>query len=286
MKKIIFFCGVFALVLSFNLFAQCDGHSQSFDTLDPIDYSAWSVGAHVFRPPSISGVTKKIPIVFILPPIIGANDLDRALALRLCTSGIGAYILEVIKKPSFAEEVWNLDSHYYAIQRVHTGVRTAIESLQKETDISGSFGVMGASLGALESAYIAGSEPAIKASVLLAGGGNLAGILAYSTQTNIKKIREARMTTFALPDQASYQKLLAPFIQADPLDYAKNIRSGSMMMFITLQDTEVPSRFQQEFRKAVSQPKVIEINAGHVDGIVEAGTLHAEEIVHFFQKQL
>jgi dienelactone hydrolase len=262
--------------------ANCDGATKQFPTTDPQTNQPWVVKAREFIPPTNS----KVATVFILPPIDGANELDRTLAIAICASGMRAYIVNVINDPEEVDRIWDLNTHTYEVERVEKGLKLVMDKLETDSGVSGKFGIMGASLGAIQSAYIAGSEPRILASVLLAGGGNVPGILAYSEQETIKKLRLGRLSLYGIPDQASYEAVMKPFIIYDPIDVAGNVKPDSMFMFITTQDTSVPTTYQQQLRAKIASPKVIEINRGHIDGIVEAGTVHGAEIIDFFHDRL
>ena len=262
--------------------APCDGNTQTFPTTDPQTGKEWFVKARAFRPATSS----KVPAIFILPPIDGANELDRTLARAFCASGMGAYIVNIINDPEFEDRTWDLNTHTYEVLRVEKGLKLVMDKLETDSGVSGKFGILGASLGGIQSAYIAGSDTRIIASVILAGAGNVPGILAFSEQNTIKNLREARMSLFGIQDQPTYESIMNPFILFDPIDVAGNVKPGSMMMFITTKDDDVPTVYQQELRSKVREPRVIEIDAEHIPGIVIAGTVHGPDIIEFFKDWL
>ena len=260
----------------------CLGLQERFPIVDPTDGQPFDVKAKIYRP-IIRG---KAPVVFILPPIVGETVLDRRLASRLCNSGIAAYILEVVKEISLDDEIPNLQVHDDSYVRALAGIRRVIAALQEDPHLQQEYGIIGTSLGGMLATYIAGSEPTIKASVIVVGAGNVPGVLAYSDQERVKAQRTARLKLFNLPDQIAYEKLLQNMVPNDPITVASQIRPGSSYLFIATKDTTVPTRYQRELRSKIIDPKVFEMNANHFEGIVKAGTLHAEKINRFFQLML
>lgn len=269
--------------LSVSAFASCDGHLENFPMIDPTDQKPFNVTAKVYRP-SI-GKSERMPVIFILPPIVGETLIDRKLAAKFCSLGMASYIVNTVKDIPLEEEIPDLSVHDKSYVRALAGVRTVISALEKDPAINGNFGILGMSLGGMLSTYVAGSEPKIKASVIVVGAGNVPGVLAYSEQERVKAQRLGRQELFKIPDQKSYEEILRPLVPNDPIHVAANIRPGSMYMFIAVKDVTVPTRYQQELRNKVPDPLVYEMNANHFNGIVKAGTIHAGKIANFFLNQ-
>jgi hypothetical protein len=111
-------------------------------------------------------------------------------------------------------------------------------------------------------------------------------VISYSDKTRVAAIRQGRMEKFNIPDQKSYELIFKDLIPHDPISVASNIRPGSMYLFMALNDTTVPTRYQQELRRKVADPLVYEMKGNHVTGIVKAGTIHSGSILNFFWNQL
>ncbi|HXH76677.1 MAG TPA: hypothetical protein VNJ08_17030 [Bacteriovoracaceae bacterium] len=276
-------CFLLLAFYSLTAWSVCDGNERIFTLTDPTDQQAWNLSSFVYKPLIVPG--SPTPVVFILPPIIGANDLDRSLAIRFCLNGMSAYILNTIKDDPEDVEVYNLNTHNEALQRAHAGVRAAIDELARDPG-NGNFGILGASLGGIQAAYIAGIEPMIKSSVVLAGAGNIPGVLAYSDQERAVRVREARMQLLQMNDPAQYESLMSLFTTEDPLNVASAVPPDSMYFFVVLRDTSVPTIYQQQLVERIPAPKVQEIDATHILGIAGAGTSFAEEITRFLKERL
>lgn len=273
-----------SLILPLSVHAACDGNLRSFTMVDPVDQKAFEISAKVYRPDVKPN--EKIAAVFILPPIVGETVLDRKLAAKFCNNGMASYVLNVVKLIPLEEEIPNLNVHNDSYVRALAGVQTVLAALKNDNQLNGNFGILGMSLGGMLATYVAGSEPLIKASVIVVGAGNVPGVLTYSDQKIVKAQREGRMKLFNVPDQKSYEELLAPLVPNDPITVAANVRPGSMYMFIAVNDTTVPTKYQQELRAKVPDPLVYEMNANHVNGIVKAGTIHSGKITNFLRNQL
>lgn len=266
------------------LAASCSGGLKKYTVNDPIDLIPFELAAKEYRP--FSPEQSKIPVVFIIPTILGDGLIEKRIAEKICSKGMGAYILNVVKGMTPEEEVSDLNSHDNLYVRGLAFVKSMIKELKKDDKINGRFGILGLSQGGMISAYIAGSEPEISASVIVAGAGNVPGVIAYSDQERVAGVREARMSKLSIPDQKSYELFFKDLVPHDPISVAQNVPAGSMYLFIALEDTTVPTRYQLELRDKVRAPLVYEMNSGHVSAIVKAGTIHTNKITSFFRNLL
>lgn len=187
---------------------------------------------------------------------------------------------------ALCDQVQNLNMHEDGLIRAEFALGKFLESLQTDPEVSGNFGVLGASLGGIISSYLLGIEPGLKAGVLLSAGGDVADILAHSQQESVRRLREERVIAFNLPDNKSYENLVRPFITREPLIFTPNILPGSVLMFITKFDRDVPTIKQRELAERIQGERVIELNNTHVPGIIEASTVFQDEIIKFFRKRL
>lgn len=282
MFKLIFV--ILILLSSFSAWAICDGATQKISHPDPVNTGIFNIEAKVYRPLVPAG--SRFPVVFILPPVVGETPLDGALALNLCTNGIGAYILNVLNDPTPQEQVQNLNTHEDGLIRAEFALGKFLELFASDPEVSGQYGILGASLGGIISSYLFGVEPRLKAGVLLAAGGNIAEILTNSQQTAVKKLRQSRKDSFSLPDDLAYENLVRPFITREPLIFAPNILAGSVLMFIMKFDRDVPTKNQRELSESIQGESLIELNNTHIPGIIEASTVFQDEIIKFLQEKL
>lgn len=275
------FIALITLMSSLTVYAACSGDVENHPMIDPVDGNPFNVTAKAYRPD-----IKNAPVVFILPTIIAESVVERRLASRFCKNGIAAFILDVVKDLTPAQELPDLNVHDQSYVRALAGVRTVMANLKADSSLSQTYGIMGLSLGGIQASFIAGSEPLIKASVIVVGAGNVPGILAYSDQKIVAKQRDERLKYFNLSDQKAYEETLKPLIPHDPINVAINVLPGSMYMFIALNDKTVPTKYQQELRAKIAEPLVYEIKTNHVGAVIKAGSVHAGKVTKFFLRKL
>lgn len=275
---------ILLILSSFSSWAVCDGALQKFSYPDPVNTTTFTIEAKVYRPVVPFGST--YPVIFIFPPVVGETPLDGALALNLCANGMGAYILDVLNDPAPADQVQYLNTHEDGLIRAEFALGKFLEAFQDDPEVSGNFGVLGASLGGIISSYLLGIEPRLKAGVLLSAGGDIAEILADSEQESVKRLREARFAAFSLSGKNDYENFVRPFITREPKLFAPNILPGSVLMFITELDVDVPTKNQRELADSIQGERRIELNNTHIPGIIEASTVFQDEILKFFRERL
>jgi len=278
-NKLLFALGFAALVSS--VASACDSSTSTVPLVDPTKAEPWEVDLRSYRPQRLSR-----GVVLVFPSIAGETVLERRFAQRLCRQGLEAHVLNVVRETNPEEERRDLSIHDASYVRALAGVRAVIAKLDAERTQAPRFAIVGASLGGMLAAHVAGSEERIVASVLIAGAGNVPGVLAHSDQEQVVRQRRARFEEFSLSSAGEYEQLLAPLVPNDPLNVAGNIPAESSYLFIALQDTTVPTRYQQQLRQAIARPVVYTLNSGHVASIVKAYTLHAGKMASFLRRRL
>lgn len=273
------FLMVLLIFTTSTLWADCRETLSLTETIDPTDGTDWQVSTKSY----LTSRTKSF--IFIVSPIVGETVLDRRLAQRFCANGMSTIIAGVVKEDNPLTADADLSIHDKSYVRALAGIQALMNQIQL-TSPEARFGILGMSLGGMLSAYIAGADARIEASVIVAGAGNAAGVLADSDQQIVKGQRERRLTLFNLSSASDYENLLRPLIINDPLSVAGNIKPNSSYLFIANADTTVPTRYQRELREAIAEPLVYAMNVGHTQALIRAGTIHAGKIVSFFKRRL
>ena len=261
-----------SLIFSFSAYAACEPRLQTIN----------EVKAKSYAPAS----GNKVSTVLILPTILGESRVERGFAVSLCRAGFRAMILDVTQDTTAQYEIENLSSHDESFTYALASVRAVIEGLRTDPTLSGKFGLLGASQGALFGTFVAGSEPAITASVLIVGAGNLPGVLTYSDQKNVKAIREARKARLNIRSDAQYEQTLAAAITLDPQAQARTIAPDAAYLFIATRDTTVPTKYQLELAQVMSGARVKKMDTNHVNGIIRAGQTYGNDIISYFKEKL
>ena len=214
--------------------------------------------------------------------------LPRALLLTsFFTSTITTGIIPKPMRPNSRQrELEDFTVHDEAFLRAHGAVKNVIYELESRVQFLPRYGIIGMSLGGLFAAYVAGAEPKILASVVIAGSGNPAGVLAHSDQRLVVNLRQRRMRELDIPTIRTYEAQLRSVLTIDPLSVVGRIEPNSMYLFIPNSDTTVPVRYQRELRRAVREPLVYVMRGSHRVGLVKATRLHGGKITSFFAKSL
>lgn len=267
------------LFLPLLSWANCQETNASVLTLDPSVNSPWEVETKSYL------TNRSSSYVFIISPIVGETVLDRRLARRLCANGLSAIIANVVKADNPLTADTDLTIHDNSYVRALAGIQALMTEITKNKP-EARFGILGMSLGGMLSAYVAGAEERIEASVIVAGAGNAAGVLADSDQQIVRGQRERRYDIYNLSTPKEYEELLRPLIMNDPLSVAGNIKPNSSYLFIANKDSTVPTRYQRELRAAINSPLVYTMNVGHTQALIRAGTIHAGKIVSFLKRRL
>lgn len=267
------------LFLPLLSWANCKEDNSSLLTQDPTSNTPWKVETKSYL------TNRSNSYIFIVSPIVGETVLDRRLAQRLCANGLSAVIAGVVKTDNPLTADSDLSIHDNSYVRALAGIQALMSQIQLSSP-DARFGILGMSLGGMLSAYVAGAEERIEASVIVAGAGNAAGVLADSDQEIVRAQRERRYDIFNLSNPKEYENLLRPLIPNDPLSVAGNIRPNSSYLFIANNDSTVPTKYQRELREAINSPLVYSMNVGHRQALIRAGTIHAAKIVSFLKRRL
>ena len=144
-------------------------------------------------------------------------------------------------------------------------VRRGVDLLTIRPDVDPKrVGLVGFSLGALLGAVAAGVEPRIKATVLVSGGGDLAGILKSLSERDAV-VGGRAMGGWKGTDWSMARILLQP---EDPLTFAAHIAPRPVLMECGRLDNVIPPFAAQEFYDAATMPAD---NNVHIDWYEKAG---------------
>lgn len=145
-------------------------------------------------------------------------------------------------------------------------IRRGLDYLQTRPNIDHKrLGLLGVSLGAIMGTVAAGVDDRLKASVLVAGGGDWAVILKYLAE-HTKKVGGQQVTGAANMDWTLVSAFLTP---EDPLTFAPHIAPRAVLMVNGRQDTTiVPAAAEELYQAAKSAPDArVErhwLDTGHV----------------------
>jgi poly(3-hydroxyalkanoate) synthetase len=139
--------------------------------------------------------------VLIIPPIYGTNFIDKSYAKALCRQGIKAIIVHRWSKDR--EQTVELDMYKRFYKRAQKAIKLTIDANKKYK-----LGILGTSSGGIHAAIATSRFDEIKTSLLIVSGGNIAAILAESSQKIVSKQRNTRRVKLGLNSSKEYKDAL------------------------------------------------------------------------------
>jgi alpha/beta superfamily hydrolase len=223
---------------------------------------------------------EKSPVVIILPIAGGNYFFSRKMAKFLVGQGMNCLRLER------GEELLNSEGDLEIVRRrlIKTviDVRRSIDWLisQKEID-SENIGITGASLGAFLSSLVAETDPRIKSSVFILGGGDLGRLFSESREKTIVSFRKVVMKKEKLAQEQFLQLVSEKLKDVDPLTYAARLSAETVLMINTVNDLIVPRSCTLEFWSSVGEPELIWLPFTHTSSFFAFRYARGKTLEHF-----
>ena len=154
--------------------------------------------------------------------------------------------------------------------RYTIAARMGIDMLEgfPETDPDRFF-AYGMSMGGIRSSIFFGVEPRIKRAGVIAGGGDIPGMISDTDYDALQEARDARMAAENIPDLASVRAHLDKALTVDPLDFACLRDPEDITFVISSNDQYVRNKFQEKLFTAFSRPR-----EGRFPGAIYSRTGH------------
>ncbi|NOZ02459.1 MAG: prolyl oligopeptidase family serine peptidase [Deltaproteobacteria bacterium] len=227
------------------------------DCLFPAD----GVKAHCYRPTQSKRGRERAGVV-VLPITAGDYEVSTMLTVYLARQGFTCLRMER-RAEWLAPERTVEDLARLARQTpldVGAGVDWFIENGGFDPD---RLGVLGVSMGAMQASILAGTDPRVKAAVLVIGGAGLADLLLTADDDFINEYREAVSNRLGIPESD-----LGPVLHEalDPMDNAKpagGMNPDTTLMFSALFDRVVRPRYGRRLWEAAGRPRRILLPCGH-----------------------
>jgi hypothetical protein len=242
---------------------------------DPVSGSSRHVKAVVYQPAGASFST-----VLVVPPTGGENLIDRGYSKQLCAHGMRAAILESWGNDTTRE--MDLGTYDRAALRTLAAAEHLIEYLKPR----GKIGILGTSLGAIQSAFILGYDERISTSVLVVGGENLPEIISASDDSSVAKVRNQQMEAGHYRSVEDFERALDGAIQIEPSTFEDFSGPKNVAFYVATEDTTVPTKNQYKLVHAFHGSDVTFTAANHFTTILRTYAEHAATVVKFFGDNL
>ena len=237
---------------------NCKGQDIEFETNYPQRSSNLPIKAKLFVPTttSESSFDTRFPIVFILPPLGGANRLDMLLGETICGNKMAAMLIVTNLTGLDSETLVPVSDHDHTHRRVVAALKGGIIVAGTYPQINTEkVGLFGASLGGILGSVAYSVMPQISAATFLVNGADVPHILAHSDQAQVIKLKTERMKEQGFTSVEQYENYLNENLEIDPLHFAKFIPSDSVKLYLSQKDRSVPSDKQMIYYEALGKPR-------------------------------
>lgn len=244
---------------------DCKPQDLEYTTTYPQLVTPLNIKAKAFIPAG-----SNVPVVFMLPPLGGMNQLDQAMGETFCKNNIAAILIITGLTGLDSPELVPVSDHDHTHRRVASAIKGGIIVTRSLPQInSEKVGLFGVSLGGILGSVAYGVIPEISAATFLVNGGDVPYILTYSDQKSIIRIKNARMAEQNLKTDEEYEAYLRNNLTLDPMHFAKLIDADSTKLFLSKTDLSVPSAKQMEYYNAIGAPRETSFfSLSHINTIV------------------
>jgi len=223
---------------------------------------------------------ERSPTIVILPIAGGNYFFSKKMAKFLVRRGMNCLRLE--RGVRLLDREGDLEVVRRRFIKTIIDARRSIDWLvsQKETDPE-RIGTTGASLGAFLSSLVAESDPRIKSSVFILGGGNLAKLFSESREKTIRSFRKRVMKKEGLTEEEFSQLVSQKLEDIDPLTYVGRLSPETVLMINTVNDVVVPRDCTLEFWSSGGEPELIWLPFTHTASFFAFKYARGKAFQHF-----
>ncbi|MEW6490611.1 MAG: hypothetical protein AB1578_22200, partial [Thermodesulfobacteriota bacterium] len=221
-----------------------------------------------FSLPKGAAAGRRVPAVVILPISKGDSQAE-AIGEFLSAYGFACLrmvtpreVLAVDRSPEPVEEFRRRFRAYVA------AVLGAVEWMAARPQVDPQrLGLVGISFGAVAGAVVSGVEPRIRASALLLGGGDLAGIFLSSEDRLVRRVR-FRLEEHTGASGRELEGLLREELRfVEPLSYAPGLDPERVLLVNAAFDRVIARPHTLALWKAAGKPRLYLVPSGHYTAI-------------------
>jgi len=200
--------------------------------------------------------------VVVFPILAGSHIVSEMLAKVLVGRG---YLVARLERPKLEfEETEDAEEPAKALRSAVMDARRLIDILEWRSDVDRSrIATAGISVGGIMASLLQGSDPRVRASVLVMPGGNVADILTDSRERPIRAFRSNLMQREGL-DLEGFRARMQPIM--DPLDptlYATHIDPDSVFFASARLDRIIRPEHTRALWRSLGRPAWTKLPLGH-----------------------
>lgn len=241
--------------------SSCAGQDLEFTTTYPQRETALIIKAKLFVPTQTTSensdlATAQFPIVFILPPLGGANRLDMMMGETICKNKMAAMLITTNLTGLDQSTLVPVTDHDHTHRRVASALKAGIIVARTYPAINTEkVGLFGASLGGILGSVAFSVIPEISAATFLVNGADVPHILTNSDQGPVVKLKAERMREQGFTSSEQYEHYLNENLEIDPLHFVKLIQPDTIKLFLSQKDKSVPTQDQMLYYEALGKPQ-------------------------------
>jgi len=263
-------------------FGACSKTTVNLTVGDAMTGLTRPLSVTVIRPDSSS----LVPAMILVPTVEGVTIIERKVASHFCDMNIATIIADV--NEAAVPELIPLWGHEDEVSRRSIlSLRTIIDYATTSSEFDAKrVGLMGLSLGAITSSFLAGIESErLAAVVLVLAGGDVPFILATSDNKYAVRIREERMSQEKMSTVDEYEEKLHQTMRYDPMHFSRLAKTKRLFMVLSDNDTKVPSVVQQDLFTAFGAPSSTTFSISHVETIVSLTFFYFDYVSNFVKQR-
>ena len=204
---------------------------------------------------------RKTPAIVILPILGGGRyDAEEHVARYYARHGFSSVILHRKHLSKEVRDILNLDG---VLRESIVDSRNVVDWLCAQEDIDSScLGLFGISFGGIKASMLLPLEERFKGAVLALVGGDLAYIVAHTTEPGLAERRDQLLKKNKM-SLADGEERLRKYVLYEPLKLAPSVEARKVLMVLLRGDTVVPYKKGIELRKALGHPEMLEVHGDH-----------------------
>lgn len=231
------------------------------------------------------GEKEALPLVVLFPTINGVGFLEKQLAKYLSKRGFHV-LIPYSRQEKFDETKDAGEQMDQELARAICGVELVVDH-QKELIDFDMYGlsVVGASQGGIRGTTFFNRRKEATALVTSVAAGNRPFLYAFSTQEKIVSFKDNLLRILGLNSNSQLEQRLAMDLKIDPTDHADPTRRDQVWMFISENDTVVPSLAQKQLWEKMGKPQRVLLDSGHAGSVLRLH-LNRKNVLNFIQKRV
>ena len=138
---------------------------------------------------------------------------------------------------------------------------------------------LGMSLGGMVATVLAAEEPALAGVAICLSGGDVAHLIAASSEGRVQRWRQHRREQGIGDDHLQWE--LAAFLHHEPLHFAPAVATDRVILVEATFDTVIPSRHRALLWEALGRPARLEVPFGHYSAALAIDPILSAVAHHF-----